>query len=220
MITKLFKIICPLLIIGYGQELIATIQLISFADVYQKVFLIALGSSVVLSHLFVRTHGYLAVLIHELTHNLWGVLTFNKPIALNVEANKGGQFAFQGRHNVMSVLSPYFFPTIAVILFPFYFILATSGAVIFFGMLGAALGLSFSISIRQCKPHQPDLHVYGVGASYMMIVFFQIMFWGILLSFVVGRMPMVIGFFKMGYFNLINLYELAKGLVMGIIMSA
>lgn len=217
MITKLFKILCPLLIIGYGMELVTTIQLISFEDSYQKIFFITLGASVVLSHLFVKTHGYLAVLIHELTHNFWGVLTFNKPVGLSVEANKGGQFVFRGSHNIMSVLSPYFFPTIGVILFPFYFILATSGASIFFGMLAAALGLSFSISVRQCKPHQPDLHVYGVKSSYMMVLFFQIIFWGIFLSFVIGRMPMVTGFFKMGIYNLIDLFLMGKGIIIGLI---
>lgn len=211
--TKIFKILCPVLILAYGMELFSTVQMINFSDIYQKVFCISLVGSIVLSHIFVKTHGYLAVLLHELTHNFWGVLTFNKPVGLSVQANQGGKFVFQGRHNIMSVLSPYFFPMLTVLFLPFYFLLATSGAAVYFGILGATLGLSFSISIRQCKPHQPDLHVYGVGASYMMVLFFQILFLGLILSFVVGRMPMLVSFVKSGYYNIVFLYDLILSLI-------
>ncbi len=214
MITKLFKILCPLLIYAFGSELIATIQMISFADAFQKIFLIALGAGFLFTTIFVRTHGYLAILAHELTHNTLGVLTFNKPIGLNVEANSGGVFVFKGKHNILSVLSPYFFPLITVFIFPIYFVLASSGALVYFGLLGASLGFSFSIAIRQGKPHQPDLHVYGIVWSYLIIFFFQILIWGLFISFVIGRMPMLVSYVKMSRDHIVELYEIVKASVM------
>ncbi|WP_282125838.1 hypothetical protein [Marinifilum flexuosum] len=214
MITKLFKILIPLLIYAFGREFIATLQMVSFADVFQKIFFIALGGGFLFTTIFVKTHGYLAILAHELTHNVLGVLTFNKPIALNVEANSGGYFAYQGKQNILSVLSPYFFPLLTVFIFPIYFILASSGAEVYFGLLGATLGFSFSIAIRQGKPHQPDLHVFGITWSYLIILFFQILIWGLLISFVIGRIPMLVSFVKMSTDHIIELYEIAKVLVM------
>ena len=214
MITKLFKLLIPLLLYAFGREFIATVQMISFADLYQKIFLIALGGGFLFTTLFVKAHGYLAILSHELTHNTLGVLTFNKPVGLNVEANMGGVFMFQGKHNIMSVLSPYFFPLITVFIFPIYFILASSGAEVYFGLLGASLGFSFSIGIRQAHRHQPDFQVYGVTWSYLIILFFQILIFGLLISFVIGRMPMLVSFVKMSADHIIELYEILKALVM------
>lgn len=217
MITKLFKLLIPLLIYAFGLELLATIQMISFADTIQKIFLIALASGFLFTTIFVRAHGYLAILAHELTHNILGVLTFNKPIALNVEANSGGYFAYRGKQNILSVLSPYFFPILTVFIFPIYFILASSGAEVYFGLLGATLGFSFSIAIRQGKPHQPDLHVFGIAWSYLMILFFQILIWGLILSFIIGRIPMLISYVKMSGDHIIELYEILKAFVMMLI---
>ena len=214
MFTKLFKFLCPFLLYAFGREMIQTVQMISFDDMYQKVFLISAFGAIAVTHILVRTHGYLAVLSHELTHNVLGVLTFNKPIALNVEAQKGGYFAYKGKQNILSVLAPYFFPLISVFIFPIYFILASSGATVYFGLLGASLGFSFSIAIRQAKPHQPDLHVFGVGWSYLFILFFQVLVWGLFLSFVIGRIPMMFSFVKVSGGHILELYDVGKALVM------
>ncbi|MFA8434088.1 MAG: hypothetical protein ACEPOZ_06185 [Marinifilaceae bacterium] len=214
MITKLFKILIPLLIYAFGRELFATIQMISFADLYQKIFFIALGGGFLLTTLFVKAHGYLAILAHELTHNTLGVLTFNKPVGLNVEANMGGVFVFKGKHNILSVLSPYFFPLITVFIFPIYFILASSGAEVYFGLLGVSLGFSFSIGIRQAHRNQPDLQVFGLVWSYLIILFFQIFIFGMLISFVIGRMSMLISYVTMSGDHIVELYEIGKALVM------
>jgi hypothetical protein len=211
--TKLFKGLSPLLIYAFGSELIETITYVSLGDIIQAVFLISVALSFVGTHLLVKTYGYFAVLVHELTHTIWGVLTFNKPRALNVLAGQGGNFVFQGKHNLLSVLSPYFFPTLAFAVFPIYFIVSTTGALVYFGLLGATLGFSFSIALRQCKPHQSDLHVYGVRWSYSIILFFQIFIWGLFLSFVIGRMPMVWSFITMGIDNITELYGLGRSLI-------
>jgi hypothetical protein len=209
-LTKLFKWCVPLLLYAFGRELWTVIRLISFEDLYQTTFFASAGAGLVITHLLVRTHGYLAILTHELTHNVLGILTFNKPIALNVEANSGGYFAYQGKQTIISVLSPYFFPLITAVIFPIYFILAGSGAIVYFGMLGFTMGYSFSIAIRQGKPHQPDLHVFGIGWSYTMILFFQILIWGILIAFAVGRIPMISNFFTSAIDHILELYVIIK----------
>lgn len=213
MITKIFKLICPILLYAFAREFWETIQMISFADWYQKLFFIALGGGFILTTILVKAHGYLAILTHELTHNLLGIMSFNKPVALNVQANMGGVFVFNGKHNIMSVLSPYFFPIITLFVFPIYFILASAGADVYFVLLGISLGYSFSISIRQAHPNQPDLQVYGVKWSYLIILFFYILIYGLLISFVIGRMPMLISFMKMSWGHLVELYEIGKALV-------
>jgi hypothetical protein len=202
-----FKIALPLLIFGYGLEFFSLFGKISFRDEVQLFFFVGIVGSFLLTQYFVRTYGYLAVLIHELTHNLLSVLTLNKPMALQVDGSGNGAFYFAGRHNYLSVLAPYFFPTVAAFIFPIYFIIANSAANIYFGLLGLALGFSFSISIRQAGRHQSDLQVYGLFWSYLIIIFFQILLWGIFISFSQGRFDAIGSFLEAGVVRISTFVE-------------
>lgn len=198
MLVKIISILLLPFAYFYGVELYAKLFEISLKSDPQLYFGGALLLSFVLSFVLFSGTGFVAALNHELTHGFWSLLSFKKPVSFTVRSNGSGEFAFEGKKNMMIVLSPYFFPLSALFVIPFFYLLHPV-PVWLYAVLGAAIGSSFSIQIRQIHSKQTDFKVYGLFFSLLIILFFQIVLWGCYLSFVMGGVDSVWLFLKSGF---------------------
>ncbi len=56
------------------------------------------------------------IVIHEMTHAFFALITFHKVTGMRVETdNSGGAMSFEGKGNWLIIIAPYFFPLFAVI---------------------------------------------------------------------------------------------------------
>lgn len=185
--TIIFKIFCLIFIIPSILEVYEILCTIQFSDKIQLAFGISFLTTALISSVTIKAHSYFAILVHELTHNLWAVITFNKPVAINVKAQRGGQFQFAGKQNILTLLSPYFFPIFSFFWIIIYGLISYQAQLIYFIILGISYGITFSIGVRQANYNQPDFRPFGVFWSYTFIFFFQIIIFSVILSFVIYK---------------------------------
>lgn len=183
-VVFLFSLCLPLFTYTYACKLWELFSIIDLTVQREGFFVYAFIFALLFTLFFVSSNNFFSILNHELTHNLWAVLSFSRPTSLQVKAGKGGNFAFSGRKNIFTVLSPYFFPLTTLFLFPLYFVLSPRYLPYYFLVLGLSFGYSVATEVKQAHYAQPDLQVYGLIPSYLFIFFFQIFILGMLLFFV------------------------------------
>lgn len=184
-VVLLFSLCLPLFTYTYTCRLWSVIGTINLNSQQEGYFVYSFVVALVVSLIFISANSFAAILNHELTHNIWALLSFSRPTSLQVKAGKGGSFVFSGRKNIMTVLSPYFFPLFTFFIFPLYFIISSRYLPYYFIVLGLSFGYSVAMEIKQSHYLQPDFRIYGVVPSYLIIIFFQIFILGLLTCFVV-----------------------------------
>jgi hypothetical protein len=143
---------------------------------YALAFLSGIAGRIFLNFLWKKKGGadplaFIDTMEHEITHALFGYLTFSPPISLFATLEKGGEVRLR-RRNILVVLSPYFFPLWGFCalcvgflvkdslqsvwnLFPFFL----------FGNFIYRLGMEF-------RWYQQDLKLYGRVFSSVLIFLF------------------------------------------------
>jgi hypothetical protein len=95
---------------------------------------------------------------HEATHLLFAMVTFHPVVGLSRESRNGSHVRFLGSGNWLIQISPYFFPTAAVVLWVFAALIPFSS---FFFLksivLGFATGFHVVSTIREIKRDQDEL---------------------------------------------------------------
>jgi hypothetical protein len=146
----------------------------------------SVGSGVLLlSLVFVRQSSFVAILKHELCHNLFAILTFRKPTALHVTAGKGGEFQHTGKTNFLMILAPYFFPILSSVVMLISLLDIRSHGLLL-GLLGGAVGFDFSTALKDMHPKQTDLRKYGLFFSYCFILLTIFILYGMIIAYVTG----------------------------------
>ena len=158
----------------------------------------ACGFMVLFSLIFIRQSAFIAILKHELCHNLFAILTFRKPTGLHVTAGKGGEFQHQGKTNFLMLLAPYFFPLLSAVmmLIPLFGIRAHN---LFFGLLGATVGFDLLTSLKDIHLKQTDLRKYGLFFSWCFILLAALIFYGMLIAYVTDGYPAAGHYFLDGF---------------------
>lgn len=209
-------VILPLIYI-YGIPFIDIIKGISLSDPYQSVFIYALAGSTIFFLIFMKSGSYFAIFEHELTHNLFALLTFQKPTGFHVEKGTGGYFQYEGRGNVLMILAPYFFLTISFIALLFYNLLKAEYYNYFFIALGIFTGYHTSSTFKETRISQPDIQKYGPLFSFIVIIFGNILFYGLILVFTLEQWPGFMSFLKSGavdfWEDLISLFKITTNLI-------
>ncbi|MFZ4520247.1 MAG: hypothetical protein ACOYNC_01000 [Bacteroidales bacterium] len=183
--VMILMILCLPLIYLTGKSLVIEILAISPGNLFQMMFFIGFIVSALLFSVFKRRLNYFTTLEHELTHLLWAVLTLNTPTELHVKKHIGGMVAYQGKKNVMIVLSPYFFQTFTFLLFLVYLVINWTFYKWFYLILGVSVGYHLATDIREIPDRrQPDLQQYGFIPSLIIIMFFYLLSLGLILGFV------------------------------------
>ena len=127
----------------------------------------------------------LSTLEHELTHALFGLLTFRMIRGLNITWSRGGHVTFPGQVNWLILVAPYWFPTVSVA-----FALALSlvdpqhAEAVNLG-LGVSVGYHLTSTWRETHPGQSDLRRVGMGFCWCILPFLNLVSYGGLLAFVV-----------------------------------
>lgn len=138
--------------------------------------------------LFVPSMGgsFLAIMEHELTHMLFALLTFHKPMDLDVSQDKGGHFSFMGKGNWLIAIAPYFFPTFA------FFVMLSSLIYMFmdqpipdvyWSVFGVMVGYHLASTILQIHPKQTDFKAAGYLFSIAFLPGANLIVYGLLLAF-------------------------------------
>ncbi len=131
-------------------------------------------------------HSFLSTAEHELTHLLFAVLTFHKPVDLDIGTrSNGGYVAFKGKGNWLITITPYFFPLFAVILmFLFPFFKGTrSMATSFDAVFGFFVCYHFLSVFQELHPQQTDLHKAGPAFCLCFLPGANLITAGLLLGF-------------------------------------
>lgn len=203
----LLSILVLPLIFFYGKSFFLLFGMISLADPFQLWFFIAFAGAAVLSFLFISSGSFLATFEHELTHNLFAILTFNKPTGFHVNRDGSGLFQYRGRGNILITLGPYFFQTFSFMILPLYLVIMPKYHVYFFVLLGILTGYHSSSTIKEFGFRQPDIRKNGILFSTILVLFLNIISFGILLAFVIGNWQ-GIGEFLVG--GMRDLFEIVK----------
>lgn len=193
-------ILVGLLITSYLLGSHILIESLDLQDPLQKSFLYAFGALFTFCFLFRRRISYWAVLKHELTHNLFAVLTFNKPMGLSVQEHGEGYFQYSGRDNLLISLSPYFFPFTSFIVLLFW-LLTPNNQNVYFAILGGFAGFDLATSVKDIHPGQTDFNPYGYPLSILIAALGIIIFYGSILGFVIGGVDYAKRFLEEGLWN-------------------
>lgn len=196
-------IIIPL-IASYSMGVIHVFKHISLIPYSQFYFFTFFVLSFILNFLFRKQTSYWAIFKHELTHNIFAIITFNKPTGFTVRKSEGGMFEYTGKGNFLITLSPYFFPTISFFIL-LIFIFDLNFKTLFYIFLGLAAGFDFSSSIKDIHPFQTDLKKYGYFFSLLIVLLGILFFWGILFSFVIGNWGFSLEYIKYGVLKIIEI---------------
>lgn len=130
--------------------------------------------------------SFLAIMEHELTHMLFALLTFHKPVDLDVHQNKGGYFKFQGKGNWLIALAPYFFPTFpAVIMIAslIYKLMGQPVPDVYLSVFGFMVGYHLASTILEIHPAQTDFKTAGYIFTILFLPGVNLIVYGLLLSF-------------------------------------
>lgn len=168
---------------------IAFIHIFSSFDLssnHQLAFYVATVASGIVLHLYYRRRSgnMFTTFEHELTHSLLALLTFNRPTGIKVFKSGGGMATYAGRGNFLITLSPYFFLTFTYILLPFSLLIGDDYMVYFNIALGITVGYHTASTIRETHLQQPDLKKYGYFFSFVVIILFNILSYGVVIAFI------------------------------------
>jgi hypothetical protein len=186
----IFRIILSILFLPliyfYGGNFWDMVKTLSFNNPVHLSFIISFTLSTILFFLFLKDGAYISIFEHELTHNLWAILTLNKPTGFHIEEYKGGLFEYKGRGNFLITLSPYFFLTLSFLVLPLFLFIQPSYFKYFIIILGIFTGFHTSTTLKEIGLKQPDLQAYGLLFSFIVIILGNILCYGIILAFITG----------------------------------
>ena len=124
---------------------------------------------------------------HELTHALFGYLTFSPPVSLSASLKSGGEVELQGS-NPFAALAPYFFPLWAVLAMGIGLVVQSNLKTHWNYGLFFLLGSNLYRLAREYRWRQTDLHLYGFFFSTCLVVILFLITWASLFS-VAGLWP-------------------------------
>jgi hypothetical protein len=167
----------------------------------------ACGFMALLTLIFIRQSSFIAILKHELCHNLFAILTFRKPTGLHVTAGKGGEFQHEGKTNFLMLLAPYFFPLLSAVMMLISLLDIRSRA-LFFGLLGATVGFDLFTALKDIHLKQTDLRKYGLFFSWCFVLLAALIFYGMIIAYVTSGYSASGHYFLEGF---VRAWERIKG---------
>lgn len=147
-----------------------------------------------------RIYNFWNILVHELVHSIFAVLTFSKPRQLFVSSEsaytQGGYMTYYCKPGIMGIvrshmisLAPYFFPLFAVVLGGLYLLVKpdspgyisgsffdTTKCKFLLFLIGFAYSYHIIIFLRDARPSQSDFDSMGFLYGLTFVVFVQTAF--------------------------------------------
>lgn len=123
-----------------------------------------------------RNLDFFDTFCHELNHTLFALLSFYKIESFFAHAEKGGNVTFRGEANPVIALAPYSFPLFAFFTALLSLILIPQARTVAQVLVGFFLAFHVGSVLRNARPRQTDLRLYGYLFSYSAVIFFNL-FW-------------------------------------------
>ena len=131
-----------------------------------------------------RVFGALfSTLEHELTHAIFALLTLHRVTGIRATWRSGGGLTIRGKGNWLITISPYFCPTLCVLLFVPLVIVPSDKIVWLNALIGAALSYHLTSTWRETHLGQSDLQEVGLLFAWMFLPIANVAAFGVVLSF-------------------------------------
>ena len=104
---------------------------------------------------------WFCTLEHELTHAVFAILSLNRVTALNATGHSGGVMHYQGYGNWIITLSPYFVPSLSLIMLLVLSLAKTSHLPILLFIMGLTIAYHFLSTWKETHSQQSDLKQSG-----------------------------------------------------------
>lgn len=172
-------IVCAIL---YASSLLNQLQKINHIHYDLQWFIVGMSISLLYNLLFSRSKGGI-IFRHELTHLLWAKIFKGKMISLYISRSGGYAHHHGGLRFGQSLvtLAPYFFPLVPLVLLLLRAIVRLELTVYLSGLIGFTLLSFYYDVVLTLRTTQSDIKIYGVMYSLLMIIFFNVIFLGIIL---------------------------------------
>lgn len=112
--------------------------------------------------------SFLSTLEHEITHCIFAVLTFNRVTGLWSTLREGGRMTYIGSGNWLLTISPYFFPTVSVMLLISMHFMESAGGTTMYFLVGSSVAYHATSTWTETHHAQTDLQ----DAGFLFSVFF------------------------------------------------
>lgn len=150
-----------------------------------------------------RRGHFWSTLEHELTHAIFATLFLKKIHSISASRRKGGVISIEGGNTVIA-LSPYIFPLAPSVVLLFLFILPAPFEPYLFFLLGFAYQFHLINLIKEFHLGQPDLQKSGTFFSIILILFFNIVYIGLMISALEGEFSSFYQFIWDGFTMSVN----------------
>jgi hypothetical protein len=184
-----FAVLTVVLLPGAALELVELLGRLTSAPTRYGPFLLGAGLYFWAWKNFFRKRIFgsmLSTLEHELTHALFGLLTFRMINGIKVTWNKGGHVTFPGPVNWTILIAPYWFPTATFVIF----VILAVGGFTMSPVWGAALGVSVSYHLTstwiETHAEQSDLRRVGFPFCWCTLPFLNVWAYGMVAALVTG----------------------------------
>ena len=124
-----------------------------------------------------RMGAWLSILEHELTHALFAVLSLNRVTGLNVSSHAGGMMSYQGYPNWLITISPYFVPTLSLLILGLIWLAKASFSPLLLGLLGASMVYHLQSTWHETHRQQTDLKQVGWTFCWLFLPGANVLMW-------------------------------------------
>ena len=170
---------------GVVLSLYDELKSIAAAHDQMQHFLFGVGGYVLAWLLLFRKPGtgsVLSTLEHEITHSVFALATFHPVTALKPTWKEGGHMSFRGDGNWLIFSSPYFFPTLSVVVMVAIVFVDSIYQDIASGILGATVAYHATSTWRETHWQQSDLSKIGFPFAFLFLPGANLLSYGLVLS--------------------------------------
>ena len=168
---------------GYGVTLLEMLKIVDINQATVQYFIIGFIGFIPLWFLYMKDKHFYSTFEHELTHLLVGLLFLKNPAHFTVTSHSGGETGLYGGNFVIT-LAPYFLPTLAFIMLPFYLIISAEFQLHFLAVFGFVVSYHVFSTIQEFSYSQPDIASSGKLFSTLFLIFANILVYGYILMFI------------------------------------
>jgi hypothetical protein len=194
-------LLLPFLAYGFGKAFYEVFANRPWPAARVWPFLLGFASFAVFWLVFKRFLQPLCTFEHELTHLIVGLLFFKRPKSFSVTLSRGGSVELYGGQNFLVTLAPYFLPTVCYLLLPVAWFVPKETLPLFFGILGGSAAFHLLSGWQEFHFGQSDLHEAGLVFSLLFLPVANLIFFGAVLSLIIGGNEKFFSFWKQGLAN-------------------
>jgi hypothetical protein len=140
--------------------------------------------------------SFLSTLEHEITHCIFAWLSFNRVVAIKATLKSGGHIRYLGTPNWLILTSPYFFPTVTVVLLMVMALADWKQGLLVYSLLGASIAYHITSTWTETRHTQTDLQEAGLLFSVMFLPATNLLCYALILAYLRAGMGGMAQVFK------------------------